>query len=101
PLTLSLKGKVVLPHLEWYPHGLNLVGFPVHSANPPTVAEFFEFTDEVNTLKGFGNQLFRLNQLGKGERIVQPGRDRLQAGTAYWIAIDGKVDHMGPLHVPA
>lgn len=99
PVSLSLKGKVVMPRLDWYPHGLNLVGFPVHPANPPTMATFFEFTDEIDTVSGFKNELFRLTEQGKGERIVQPGRVRLQAGVAYWIATDRKVAHMGPLHV--
>jgi hypothetical protein len=47
PVTLAIKGRVELPNLEWFPHGLNLVGFPVNPVNPPTFADFFKFTTEV------------------------------------------------------
>jgi len=99
PVTLSIKGQVVLPNLEWYPHGLNLVGFPVDSVNPPTFTEFFKFTKEVNTTLGYANQLFRLDSVGHGLPIVQPGRDHIQAGVAYWIRTEKKPTYMSSLHV--
>jgi hypothetical protein len=101
PVTLSIKGQVVLPKLEWYPHGLNLVGFPVNSINSPTFTEFFKFTTEVNTTLGYANQLFRLDSAGHGLAIVQPARDRVQPGVAYWIRTEKKPAYMASLHVNA
>jgi len=101
PVTLSVKGQVVLPRLEWYSHGLNLAGFPVNAVNPPTFSEFFKFTTEVNTTLGFGNQLFRLDPQGHGLPIVQPSRDRVQPGVAYWIRTEKKPAYMSSLHVTA
>jgi len=99
PVTLAIKGKVKLPRLDWYPHGLNLVGFPINSVNPPTFTDFFKFTSEVNTSLGFQNELYRLDALGRGVRIVQPSRDRVQPGVAYWIQAEKKPAHMASLHV--
>lgn len=99
PVTLSIKGQVVLPSLEWYPHGLNLVGFPVDSVNPPTFTEFFKFTKQVNTSLGYANQLFRLDSQGHDLPIVQPSRDRVQPGVAYWIRTEKKPDYLSSLNV--
>ncbi len=86
PFTLSVKGRVIVPRFNWYPHGLNLVGFPVNPQNPPTFTEFFRFTTEVNTSLGYGNQLYRLDSTGRGLQIVQPTRERMAPGVAYWVA---------------
>jgi hypothetical protein len=99
PFTLALKGRVLLPRLEWYPHGLNLVGFPVHSHNPPTFTDFFRHTTEVDTSRSYNNELYRLDAQGRGQRIVQPARERLQPGVAYWIGCSRAPVHQSALHV--
>ena len=101
PVTLAIKGQVVLPRLDWYPHGLNLVGFPVNPVNPPTFSDFFKFTKQVNTSLGYGNELFSLNSLGHGQRIVQPYRERVQPGVAYWVRTEKKPASIGALQVTA
>lgn len=98
-VTLAIKGQVVVPRLDWYPHGLNLVGFPINPTSPPTFSEFFKFTPEVNTSLGFANQLFRLDSQGRGIPIVQPNRDRIQPGVAYWIRTEKKPAHMAAMHL--
>ena len=99
PFTLNLKGRVLLPRLEWYPHGLNLVGLPVHPNQPPTFTEFFRFTPEVDTTRSYDNELYRLDALGRGQRIVAPARDRVQPGLAYWVACARAPAHQSALHV--
>lgn len=99
PVSLAVKGRALLPRLEWYPQGLNLVGFPVHPSHPPTFAEFFKFTPEVDTSKGYGNDLYRVEPSGAGHRIVLPARDRLQPGTAYWVGCAGAPAYAAALHV--
>ncbi len=98
-LEVALKGKVILPVPDWYPHGMNLLGFPVHPKNPPTFAEYFSFTPEVDTTKGIANQLMRVDAAGRGVTIVQPMRDRMAAGMAYWVGCAKDPKRMGPLHV--
>lgn len=99
PLTLAIKGRVILPRLDWYPHGLNLVGLPVHPKNPPTFTEFFSFTSEVDTSLGYANQLYRLESSGRGRQIVQPARERIQPGVAYWIGCARRPEHTAAIHV--
>jgi hypothetical protein len=55
PFTVPLKGQVIIPRLDWYPHGLNLVGLPINPKHPPTFTELFAFTPEVDTSLGYGN----------------------------------------------
>ncbi|MBN2508592.1 MAG: hypothetical protein JXQ71_18100 [Verrucomicrobia bacterium] len=99
PFMLAVKGRVMLPNLDWYPHSLNLVGFPVHPAHPPTFTDFFRFTPEVDTSRYYANELYRIDALGVGQRIVQPARDHLQPGAAYWIGCARAPAHHSALHV--
>ena len=99
PFTMRIKGRVLLPKLNWYPHGLNLVGFPVHSNSPPTFSDFFRFTTEVDTTRNYANELYRLDSQGRGQRVVQPARDKLQPGVAYWIGCARAPAYQAPVHV--
>lgn len=99
PFTLAIKGRVRLPKVDWYPHGLNLVGLPVHTNHPPTFTDFFRFTKEVNTSLSYANELYRLDTSGRGIRIVQPTRDHMQAGVAYWVACGAVPAYFSALHV--
>jgi len=99
PFTLHLKGRVLVPRLDWYPHGLNLVGLPVHPSNPPTFTDFFRFTPEVDTSRSYENELYRLDSQGRGQRIVQPSRERVLPGAAYWVACARTPAYQSPLHV--
>jgi len=99
PFSVPVKGGVIIPQAEWFPHGLNLKGFPVHPNNPPTFSEFFRFTPEVDTTKGINNQLFRINSAGRGVTIVLPRRDKMAPGQAYWVGCARDPKYMGPLHV--
>ncbi len=94
-----IQGKVILPSTDWFAHGLNLMGFPVHEVNPPTFSGFFKFTAEVDTTRGIENELMKVNAAGRGVTIVQPMRDRMAPGTAYWVGCERDPKAMGPLHV--
>jgi hypothetical protein len=99
--TLPIKGNVVLPRLEWFPHGLNLAGFPVNPVRPPTFSEFFESNPDVDTSRGVANELYRLGPDGRGIRIVQPNRDRIEPGVAYWVACRRSHPYASAIHITA
>jgi len=99
PFEISVKGAPVIPHLEWFPHALNLVGFPINPVAPPTFSEFFTAAPQVDTSRGFDNELYTLDASGRGRTIVQPYRDRIQPGRAYWVKCSGALDYEGPLRV--
>lgn len=99
PFDLVLRGRAALPHLEWFPHALNLIGFPVNPTAPPTFEEFFRPTPLVDLSKGFENEVYRVDATGRGYTIVQPYRERLQPSMAYWVKCEGALDYAGPLQV--
>jgi len=99
PFTISLKGQPELPQIEWYPHALNLVGFPVNPVAPPTFASFFSHVAGVQTDLGQDNQLFELDALGRGKVIARPDRTNIQQGVAYWIKCKGDLDYAGPIEI--
>jgi hypothetical protein len=99
PVTLPIKGRVLVPRLVWYPHTLNLMGFPVNPSSPPTFSDFFRFTPEVDTSRSYQNELYRLDSQGRGTRIVQPARERLQPGVAYWIGCARAPAYQSALHL--
>lgn len=96
--SMTVKGQVKLPFTDWFPHGLSLVGMPVHPDNPPTFADYFAFTSEVHTDRGFENQLMKIEPDGHGVTIVQPMREQIRSGTAYWVGCDTSLRWMGPVH---
>jgi hypothetical protein len=99
PQNVTIKGRARAPSLEWFPHSLNLVGFPVHPANPPTFDEFFRPTPKVDTGRGFENELYALDAAGRARTVVAPLRDRVRPGVAYWVKAEGALDYEGPLRV--
>ncbi len=99
PFTISLKGRPELPSIDWYPHALNLVGFPLNPTSPPTFGSFFSHIDGVDTSLGQDNQLFELDALGRGKVIARPERTNMQPGVAYWIKCKGDMDYAGPIQV--
>lgn len=99
PFMVPVKGRVLLYRPQWFPHGLNLVGLPVHPAHPPSFTEFFRFTPEVNTSADFANELYRIDSQARGVRIVQPAREFPQPGIAYWVACAKPPAHLSRLHL--
>jgi hypothetical protein len=64
PIILTIKGKVTVHRSEWSAHALGLIGFPVDPANAPSVVDYFHYTPEVDTSKGFENELYSLRSDG-------------------------------------
>lgn len=83
--TLRVKGRVIMPIPEWYPHSLNLIGLNVDSNQAPTFADYFAYTPAIRTDQGSRNALYTLLPSGKSETIVQPARVAPKKGAAYWI----------------
>jgi hypothetical protein len=99
PFSLHVQGRAVVPRITWFPHALNLVGFPVNPVAPPTFSELLHAAPTVDITHGFANELFSLDTQGRGRVIAQPNRDRVQPGTAYWVKSGGALQYEGPLSV--
>jgi hypothetical protein len=100
PFTLSLKGRPVLPRITWYPSSLNFVGLPISSSSPPYFSEFFRYTSDIglSRLMG-GGEIYALSTNGAGREIIDPVRERVQAGSAYWIRAKAVTEYVGPLEI--
>jgi hypothetical protein len=85
PCTLYIIGEAKIRNTEWAPHSLNLAGFPTDPDNPPTFADFFKFTPNIDTSKGQKNELFSINADGSSSRIVAVARDKVERNRGYWI----------------
>ncbi|NCC51899.1 MAG: hypothetical protein EOM20_11875 [Spartobacteria bacterium] len=85
PYTWSIKGRVMMPLPDWYPHELNLTGLAVSSNDAPTFSDYFAYTPEVDTSKGLLNKLYTIDHRGHATIIVQPARVSPAPGAAYWI----------------
>ena len=97
--TVPVKGQVMMPQVEWFPHSLNLVGFPINPVNPPTFSSYLKYTPEIDTSLGFHNELYRIDAAGRGITIVQPARENIEPGTAYWIKCANAPKYMAPIDV--
>ena len=101
PFVLQLKGRVVVPAIEWYPHTINLVGTAASPEGGPTFNDYFAYTPEIDTTRGYYNEIYRIDPSGRIRRIVAAGRDRVEAGRAYWIRCAARPAAAAPVEVPA
>jgi len=85
PVALSIKGQVKVTRPKWSAHALTLVGLPIDPANAPNMADYFDYTSEIDTTKGFENEIYKVQSNGSNLRIVAPARETMVAGKAYWI----------------
>ena len=96
--SLSIKGRVILPQTQWYPHSLNLAGLPV-AANAPTFADYFEYSAEIDVAQGSLNELYNVDSQGQAQTIVQPARVAPQAGRSYWVKCERSPSAYSPMFV--
>lgn len=100
PFTLAVKGTPGLPVITWYPAALNLAGLPVAAANPPTFADFFRHTPDIGVMRlTDGGEVFAITTNGAGREIMDPDRERIESGVAYWIRAKNETDYTGPVKV--
>ena len=91
--TLNLLGEVKFSSLEWQPNSLNLVGFHVDPAAPPTFATFFAGS-EAHT----GQSMYKLVS-GHWKPVTNLSGEPVRAGQAYWVGCAKGSIYQGPLTV--
>jgi len=98
PQTLSLKGKVVAPRVQWRTDGSNLVGFPIKSGETPKLNRYLQGAGVVdNNTEAYryvGGELNASNPVLSPARLIDAKR-----GQAYWIRSDKYTDFYGPVQV--
>lgn len=94
PQTLTVEGRPSLKQTPWVPNSLNLRGFPVDPAAPPTFSDFFAPSQAHRDLV-----VFRLGRHGQWQFVDNPQGSAMQSGEAYWVYCEGGSDYQGPVEV--
>lgn len=93
PVTLEIRGAVMLPSVRWTPDSYNLVGFSVQALGAPTFKQFFQGSPAHNH-----NKIYRLAG-GAWRQVLTPDAETMRSGEAFWIYCGGASDYPGPLQV--
>jgi len=101
PVAWTWTGRVIPTRVEWYPYQYNLVGMVVNPANPPSLAEYFRHTPEVDALGNGGGAIYEVAASGAGTLIRQTARYLIEPGRAYWVRAKNPGRYAGPLTVTA
>lgn len=115
-VTLTLKGRPVLPNYRWTTSGVNFVGFPTTSP-APTFSQFLAqsaaLAETTNILKYVGGPLVSsgtsdpnyvssgtsIPNSARNPQLVNPPTERVTRGVAYWVQATKYSDYYGPVAV--
>lgn len=93
PFDLKLSGRVLVRETDWLPDALNLVGFHVDGANPPSFNNFFRGEKALD-----GQPVYRISPEGKAVEVTNKGA-AMKRGEAYWVFCKGDSTYSGPLKI--
>ncbi|MBL4671563.1 MAG: hypothetical protein JKX81_04830 [Arenicella sp.] len=89
---LEITGKPVAPRTRWTPNSLNLTGFHIDQASPPTFLDFFAASSAHD-----GALIYELDSASGEWQVVDPATAIMQPHAAYWVFSNGGSDYTGPL----
>ncbi len=96
--TLSIKGKVVAPRVQWRTDGSNLVGFPIRTETTPQLNRYLGgagiIDNNTEAYRYVGGELSETNPGLLPARLINAER-----GQAFWIRSDKFSDFYGPVQV--
>lgn len=93
-VTWTVSGTAATGNTVWTADSLNLTGFHVNPANPPTFAEFLAPSPSLK-----GQPVYRLSVGGAWEQVVNPATTTINPGEAYWVYCSGPSTYQGPVNV--
>lgn len=106
-LTLTLKGRAVMPHVEWRSSGANLVGFPAQIT--PSAPLFGGTTSGYMAplaALGYNPSATQIYQYIGGEisatnpaRVAAPTSSAILRGKAYWVNLPIFSNYVSPVKV--
>lgn len=94
PQSVTIKGTPTSRFIEYTPNSLNLVGFTVSRATPPTFTEFF-----AGSRAHAGQAVYRLDSATGDYAQVNPATARMRRGEAFWVFTSGSSEFQGPIDV--
>lgn len=93
PVAWTIRGRASVRGIDWLSDSLNLVGFHIDPASPPTFQSYF-----APSAGQAGQPIYRLSADGAWVR-VSPSTDRLNPGEACWIQCVGHSTYAGPISI--
>ncbi|MFT6864133.1 MAG: hypothetical protein ACJAVK_002695 [Akkermansiaceae bacterium] len=98
PQTLSLKGEVVAPRVQWRTDGSNLVGFPIKTGTTPQLNRYLGgagiIDNNTEAYRYVGGELSDTNPGLLPARLISAKR-----GEAFWVRSDKFSDFYGAVQV--
>ena len=91
PVNWTITGRPGVRPLEWLPSSLNLVGFAVDPANPPTFQSLLS-----GSPAHAGSAVYQLNSTGAWVPVAA-ATDKAASGRAYWVYCNGASTYSGPV----
>ena len=88
-VTLTVSGRPSVRSTSWVANSLNLVGFHVDPASPPTFASFL-----ASSAAHVGQAIYRLGLDGIWAPL--PASTPIQSGEAYWVFCSGASSFTAP-----
>ncbi|MGV6853353.1 MAG: hypothetical protein ACWA5R_14410 [bacterium] len=94
PVTLTISGVPDYQDLTWAPDAYTLTGLPVSEVNPPSFAEFFQYSPHHQNA-----EIYQLSNDGHWQIVTDPLLVSAEAGKAYWIYTKGRSTYQAPLQL--
>ncbi|MFC1736163.1 hypothetical protein ACFL1X_08600 [Candidatus Hydrogenedentota bacterium] len=88
----AIPGEPVVRTTDWMGDSFNLVGFFVDSSSPPVFEDFL-----APSSAHVGQPVYKLNDLGKWDKIEDLASAEINTGEAYWVYCEGQSKYSGPL----
>jgi len=92
PVTWTIVGKVLVAKPAWVPNSMNLVGFTLPTASPPSYRAFFAASAAHSN-----SPIYTLNSAGSW--VITPATSLMQSGRCFWIFAKGYSDYAGPTSI--
>ena len=86
--TWQVKGKPLLREYRWNARSLNLVGFFVDPASPPTFSTWFAASPAHQPI-----DVWQLDTQGDWQKITNPAGAVIIPGEAYWVSCSEESDY--------
>lgn len=93
--TVTVRGRPNSLRQMWQ-DGLNVVGFHVDPASPPTFAEYLGPSGHHSPF-----EIYQMSSSGSITRIADPTSAAIVPGRGYWVRADGSFIYDGPISIDA
>ena len=92
PTRWVVLGQPTLRQTAWVPNSLNLVGFALDLAHPPTFTQFFSPSPAHAN-----HPVYRLTGTGAWVTVTNLAGTTMRSGEAFWISCTGGSTYQGPI----